>query len=471
MLRRILDSPWSYFVLAALLLLGGLLSQVEIGVPTRPQGNVSQLEALRDRKDLNVLFIVIDTLRADALSAYGAPRPTSPLIDSIAASGIRFAHARAQSSWTKSSMASLWLAAYPNRTGILRFDQALAKGVSLPAEALQRAGLETTALVRNPWLDRNFGFARGFDLYLFPTPSPSATARPDGAVPGSDRDVIQSAIEFVTTHEKERFFLYLHLMDVHQYYSGMPTIAFGTTRRDLYDASIRWVDSLLGELFTVFEQKDLTQRTLVVIASDHGEEFFEHGGEGHQRTLYSEVLDVPLIVGLPFRVLPGIVVEEPVENVDIWPTVFDLLGLPPAPGADGRSLVPLIQAAATQPATAQPARDGRPVWTRPSFSMLDLTWGERNRGSHPLVSVTQGTLMLIDALFAPDQVQLFDLASDPGTQHDLAAGNPEGVAALRRTRDEILARPPLDPPVTLELDAMRLEQLRALGYAAPSEAK
>jgi hypothetical protein len=103
--------------------------------------------------------------------------------------------------------------------------------------------------------------------------------------------------------------------------------------------------------------------------------------------------------------------------------------------------------------------------------MLDLTWGERNRGSHPLVSVTQGTLMLIDALFAPDQVQLFDLASDPGTQHDLAAGNPEGVAALRRTRDEILARPPLDPPVTLELDAMRLEQLRALGYAAPSEAK
>ena len=230
-------------------------------------------------------------------------------------------------------------------------------------------------------------------------------------------------------------------------------------------------DSLLAELFTVFEQKDLTQRTVVVIASDHGEEFFEHGGEGHQRTLYSEVLDVPLIVGLPFRILPGIVVEEPVENVDIWPTVFDLLGLPPTQGADGRSLVPLIQAAATQPATSPPASNGRPASTRPSFAMLDLTWGERDRGSHPLVSVTQGTMTLIDALFAPDQAQLFDLAADPGEQHDLAAANPEGVAALRRTRDEILARPPLDVPVTVELDKMRLEQLRALGYAVPSKAK
>ncbi len=462
MLRRLLDSPWTYFVLAGLLVVGGLLSQIRIGVPARPKGDVSELGALRARTDLNVLFILIDTLRMDALSSYGRPRPTSPLIDAVAASGVRFAHARAQSSWTKSSMASLWLASYPNRTGILRFDQAIPAAAPMPAEVLKRAGFLTTGLYRNAWVDRNFGFARGFDVYLFPTPAPSPQPEPEGSVAGSDRDTIQTALEFLRSHEHDRFLLYLHLMDVHQYYSKFPQPPFGTSRRDLYDASVRWVDGLLAELFTVLEQKDLTSRTLVVIASDHGEEFFEHGNEGHQKTLYSEVLDVPLILGLPFRLNPGIVVEEPVENVDIWPTLFDLLGLPAAPETDGRSLVPVIQAAAA---------GAKPDSQRPSFAELDLNWGERAKPPHPLVAVHQGAQTLIEALVPPGEVELYDLASDPREQKNLAAERPDDVTRLRATLDGILARPPLVAPVNVPIDAMRLEQLRALGYAVSPEAK
>ena len=106
MLRRLLDSPWTYFALAALLALGGLASMFRIRGPSRPSGTIEQdLGKLRERGDLNVVFVLVDTLRADRLSSYGYERPTSPVLDSIASNGVRFARAQSQSSWTKCSMA------------------------------------------------------------------------------------------------------------------------------------------------------------------------------------------------------------------------------------------------------------------------------------------------------------------------------------------------------------------------------
>ena len=131
-----------------------------------------------DRKDLKVLFILIDTLRADRLSAWGYPRETSPMIDWLASGGVRFARQLSQSSWTKCSMASLWTSLYPQRSGVLRFDEVLSSEAKLPAEILREAGFRTVGLFRNGWVAPNFGFSQGFEVYHQPA---RASADPERA--------------------------------------------------------------------------------------------------------------------------------------------------------------------------------------------------------------------------------------------------------------------------------------------------
>ncbi|HXK22237.1 MAG TPA: sulfatase-like hydrolase/transferase, partial [Myxococcota bacterium] len=125
MLRRLLDSPWFYFGVAALLVVAALLTQFRVHLPSRPEKPLAEMDQLRDRKDVNLVFILVDTLRADRLSAYGYKRPTTPILDEIAAKGILFENVVSQSSWTKTSMASIWTATHPIRNGILRYNHVL----------------------------------------------------------------------------------------------------------------------------------------------------------------------------------------------------------------------------------------------------------------------------------------------------------------------------------------------------------
>ena len=122
-MRKLLDSPWPYFVAAAALLVLAIATQLEIQGPARPNGSAEDIARLRERKDLNLVFVLVDTLRADRLGTYGYARPTSPEIDALASGGIVFRHVYAQSSWTKTSMASLWTGTYPANHGVLRFDR------------------------------------------------------------------------------------------------------------------------------------------------------------------------------------------------------------------------------------------------------------------------------------------------------------------------------------------------------------
>ena len=132
MLRRLLDSPRTYFVGAGLLLVVAIASQFELRIPSRPKGTVDEIVALLERDDLNVIFLLIDTLRFDRLGIYGYDRETSPVLDELAAYGIVFKHVIAQSSWTKSSMASLWTATNPTRNGIQRYNQTLPEEADFP---------------------------------------------------------------------------------------------------------------------------------------------------------------------------------------------------------------------------------------------------------------------------------------------------------------------------------------------------
>jgi arylsulfatase A-like enzyme len=462
MWRRLLDSRWFYVVAAILMLVAVVASQLDVRRDARPLGTPEDIARLHERDDINLLFVLIDTLRADRLSSYGYARQTSPNLDTLAATGIRFAAQMSQSSWTKCSMASLWTGLYPARTGVTRSQQAVSADARMPAEILREAGFRTYAIWRNGWISPAFGFSQGFEIYHSPRPGPiPATVRrekPTVGVAGTDQDIANSAIEFLRTHGEERWFLYLHLMDVHQYVYDEETALFGTTYSDLYDNSIRWVDRVLASVIHEIDVRGLRDKTLIVVAADHGEAFGEHGREGHARDVYGEVTTTPFILSLPFRLEPGVVVEASTANVDLWPTVLDLLGLPELPGADGRSRAPEILAAARgEPA---PAQDG------PRFAHIDQTWGRQRQPPRPMVAVSDGDHRLIFRAAAEDG-ELYDHASDPREQVDIGDEQPEVRARLTALAESYLESPPAPwgSAPDVELGEAELEQLRALGYA------
>ena len=454
-------SLWLAPLLAVLLGVAGCPQREEAAGPW-PRGTADAIPELGQRDDLNLVFVLVDTLRADHLGAYGYARETSPVMDHMMARGVRFARVESQSSWTKASMASLWTAAYPARTGIHRYSDALSEAASMPAEILHDAGFVTCGIFRNGWLAPNFGFSQGFDLYTKPTPSVDrerfAQHNPSAhRLQGTDYDATQAAIQFLRTYHDRRFLLYVHYMDVHQYLYEAESARFGTKLVDAYDNAIHWTDRNVGALFGELERLDLLRKTVFAVAADHGEAFREHTQEGHGRTLYAEVTRVPFFLTLPFQLPQPIVVEPLVRNVDVWPTLLDLVGLAPPAGAEGESLLPLVEAAA---GGGDP--DPRP---RESFAQLDRTWGRVGTAPRPLVSFTRWPYRLI-ASPGDDVRELYDLDSDPGERTNLAASLPEVAAELQAGVDSHLSAGPREElSVEVQLDDLQLQQLRALGYA------
>lgn len=464
MLKRIVRSPRTYFLLAAVLLIVAALSRVvHIHIPARPRGDIEDLASLRERK-LNVVFVLVDTLRADRLSAYGYERLTSRYLTDAASVGILFRHNLAQSSWTKSSMASIWTATYPNLHGVTRFSDGLPEELKLPAEIFQEAGYRTVGLYRNGWVAPNFGFSQGFDQYQNPMPSwtPEKLEKRTASsykLSGSDQSVTESAIAFLNgAGNDEPFFLYLHYMDVHQYVYD-DTSDFGVTFSDYYDNSISWVDKNFGAVLYELDKLKLSKNTIVVFAADHGEAFMEHGTEGHARNLYHEVTETPFVIALPFRLPKGLVVEEWVQNVDIWPTILDMLGLPPLPGAQGKSLLPLIYATARgEPTPAE-------FLNRPGFAYLDRTWGSDRARPDPLISATHDAHRLIVPMCFHERAELYDLAKDRAEKRNLAYRAPRIRESLTERLLGFFALPDTGFAATEnEVDALTRGQLLALGY-------
>jgi arylsulfatase A-like enzyme len=462
MWKRLVNSRSFYAVALVLMLLAFALSQVRIGTNPRPLASPEAIDQLPATEDLNIVFILIDTLRADRLSAYGYERETSPTLDALAADGLRFAQNMSQSSWTKCSMASMWTAHYPARTGVTRSEDAISPDAKMPAEILQEAGYKTYALWRNAWVGPSFGFSQGFEVYHSPRASPVAPSirreKPTTGVAGTDWDIVQSAKDFLLTHSQEKFFLYLHLMDVHQYVYDEDSALFGTTYSDIYDNSIRWVDRLIGVLIEDLEERGLRDKTLIIVASDHGEAFGEHGREGHARDVYSEVVTTPLIISFPFRLPEPLVVEAPSENVDLWPTLLDLLGLEPIEGADGRSLRPEITAAAGRGSVDDEVR----------FAHIDQSWGRKKVKSQPMVAVTEGPYRLVyrSAGRGARRAELYKYESDRRESRRIDAAEPEVRKHMMELASAYLEQEKAswgDAP-QIELDDAQLQQLRALGY-------
>jgi len=307
----------------------------------------------------NIILISIDTLRADHLSCYGYPRETSKNIDKLAKEGVIFTEAIAPSPWTLPSHISILTSLYPSFHGVTKVDTALDPNVPILTEHLRRRGFACYAFVSHDFVSEKYGFARGFNRFFF---SQEARAR----------EVTDFAIKTIEGNNRFPFFLFLHYFDPHLDYTPPPPYdklfdrdykgkidgtrdsiekarRKGLSKADLnhitalYDGEIAYTDSQLGRLFAKLEETRLIDDTLVIITSDHGEEFLEHGSFGHGETLYEEMLRVPLIIHFPKGKYVGRRVDVEVSTIDIAPTILAFLNLSPLPGEQGENLLPYLK--------------------------------------------------------------------------------------------------------------------------------
>jgi len=415
---------------------------------------------LREGPPTSVLFVLIDTLRADRLGGHGHARPTSPFLDSLARRGVDFRRVLSPSSWTKPAVASIFTASYPASHGVLRADQALPQEARLPAEVFRDAGYRTGAIVGNHWLAKRFGLEQGFDTQLRFTGDFVRGQRKTDAASGAqglwvDRDITDSAIEFLRAHGREPFFLYLHYMGVHNHESDPAPPHFGDDPGHRYDNAVAEVDHQLARLVAALDEHGLRSRTLLVVTSDHGESLSERGFDGHGYSLYGQEVNVPLVLAPPFQLEPPLVVNTPVSSVDIFPTLYAMLGLPPPPHADGRSLLGILG-----------SEPGAPVDVVPVFSHLDRRWSELGRSPAPVASVLMRRLYLVQDLEDPTRAELFDVLADPAQRRNLARGGPPEQLDPLRSQLHAYARrePTWGAAQGVELGPEILGELEQLGY-------
>lgn len=407
----------------------------------------------------HVVLIVVDTLRADWTTPYGYAEATSPELARWAAQGLLFEHALAQSSWTKISMASLLGSLWPGTHGLSKFKDGLGEGALILPEVFQQAGYRSYGVQTNGWLHSSFGFEQGFDRYVFPSGRlGGASTLPEATLwPHADR-VFEETTRILDAHPAEQpMFLYIHLMDVHEYGAPPEYRTFGGDDRGHYKAAIRWVDRLLERVRASLDERGLLDHTLLVLASDHGESFGENGGIGHARHVFTPILRVPLVIRLPFPIEP-IRVPQQVRNLDLAPTLLELAGIPIPPSFEGTSLLPLVTGAgASEGDRLNRAATGPPLYPGAMVqkSVTDGSWSyARNSGP------------------GDDRREfLFDRRVDPGEDVNLIEREPEVAARMRALLDaDAAAAPPPDlrrPEVRIEPSIA--ERLRQMGYIEQPE--
>ncbi len=426
----------------------------------------------------SIVIYLIDTLRADRLGCYGYARPTSPAIDRFAAESVRWSEARAQASWTRPAVATVLTGLYPITHGAERSADRLPKRVEMISEMFQKAGYETAMVTSNGNVAPLFGFDQGWDVFRYLRERPKT---PEIHVQSDE--VNRTVFEWLARRETDRpFLLFVHTTDPHDPYTPRPRyrkllaadvtdpavglrddmhavehmpLALQPAHRhelsELYDAEIAGNDASFGRLVERLGHLGLADDTAILLIADHGEEFFEHGGWTHGRTLYEEMLRIPMVLRLPHRRFAGTVLPGPAQQIDVVPTLLHLAGLPVPADLPGRNLLVDLE-----PGQGGPLEE-------PSFAWL-------HRNVLALSSVKRSGWKLIhnEAWRGPlgrPPYELYSLASDPGEQHDLTRRLPlrrlelagQLQAALRRFRSLLPSERTVINP---ELE----KTLHALGY-------
>jgi choline-sulfatase len=413
--------------------------------------------ANRKSVPLNLLLISVDTLRPDHLGAYGYKDAETPAIDRLAREGVTFDDVISSVPLTLPSHASMLTGLSPLAHGVR--DNAnfkLGEDFVTLAEVLRANSYSTFAAVGAFVLNRRFGVGQGFASYdddMSKGRQPSDLGYPERT---ADR-VSASALTWLGT-AREPFMLFLHYYDPHYTYD--PPAAFrDVAGGNLYDGEIAFTDQEIGKVIAYLRERRLLARTLVVFTSDHGEGFNEHGEETHGLLLYNGTLKVPLIIRVPERsrlaeragkTLRGTRQRQPVQVVDIFPTVLDILGYSQMTGVDGRSLVPMVEGKTLPPVVA---------YFESMTSYFAYRWC-------PLRGVRFNEWKYI---FAPEE-ELYDVVKDPGEAVNLAAANRGKTEELKAALFEAAREEHEVKAAAAKLNAREARQLRALGYASPSAA-
>lgn len=442
----------------AILLLAPLLPGCAPGTSEAPDPG-------SERRRPNVLLIVVDTLRADHLGCYGAARNTSPAIDALASEAVRFERAYTTAPWTSPAVASLLTGLYPSAHGVTALDTTLSAEVETLAEILAGRGYRTAGVVSHVLVSSERGFAQGFDDYS----EDEARGHDHVSTSGVTRRARVRLAEIVIDGD-EPFFLFVHYFDPHFRYMPHDRIEFAPERagrlsggetieelralrdtfseeevgflRDLYDEEIRFTDRGIGMLLEALRTHRLERDTIVVLTADHGEEFLERGWLGHSRTLYEELIRVPLIARVP-SVEPK-VVSRPVSLVSIAPTILEWIGEEPETDRfQGRSLAELAR-------RGDEAGPPGPVFAEQLARRAVV--GERFK------LIREG----LDA-----GIELYDLAGDPAERRNLAPGRTELRKELLAQIEahERASRGRAVEPRGFEVTEPEAARLRELGYA------
>ncbi len=447
-------------LLAATLLACGGAAEAPVEAPP---------EAGQTAQPPNVVLIVVDTLRRDHLGCYGYERATSPHIDRLAREGVRYANALSQAPWTTPSLGALFTSQYPSTLGIENDRSAVPDEFVLLPEALASHGYTNAAVISHTFCSAKWRFDQGFQHF-----DESNVLGHDGV---SSQGVSDDALDFLASHAGGPFFLWLHYFDPHFAYKGhaehdfrdasyagavrdgMPFSELTQLREslgavdvaqivDLYDSEIAHTDGQIGRVLDDLRQRGLFEDSLVILTADHGEEFLDHGRLGHAKTLYQELVHVPLLVKFP-RATPGVVegptpgvVERRVALIDVYPTVLEVLGLESAVPLEGRSL----------PRSEDPDAAPRSLF-------CETSRGKRQR------AIVRGRYKLVERI-RRGEFDVFDLAVDPLEQVPLDPGQVAQLADLRAELEawatDVAARASAGAEV--ELSEEELSELEALGY-------
>jgi len=378
-----------------------------------------------------VTFVIVDTMRRDALGCYGREHAGTPVMDGLAESGTRFDQAISASGWTLPSVASMLTGTWPSMHKALgKVSRLTPITADLPvaAEVYASHGYHTIGFANAAFLSPLLGLDRGFDEFDHEHAYNKSSRRADVTV--------QAALQALEAHAEEKVFLLLHLFDPHLNYDppegylepfvgarntppaplsmnvcksmeGLdgrpPSSADIEYMRAVYQGEVAFVDHALGSFVEGLKELDRWEQTTLLITSDHGEEFWEHGGFEHGHTLFDELVHIPWILHAPGQ--KGISarrIERQVRSIDMMPTLFELAGFEPAPSFIGQSLVPELRGAASgevPPAFSQSTLYGRDV----------LAW--RHAGYGLIHSVSSRGI---------PRTRLYDLDADPRQLHDLS---------------------------------------------------
>ncbi len=401
--------------------------------------------------EMNLLLFTLDTTRADHLGCYGYPKIRTPNIDALAADGVLFRNATAQVPLTLPSHSSIFTGTYPYAHGVRDNGGFYLEPEKVTlAEILKARGWATSAFVGAFVLDSRWGINQGFDYYYdnfdfakYKTISLDSVQREGG-------EVIKAFFDWYRTNGDRRFFSWIHFYDPHTPYEPPEPYKSEYSGRPwgLYDGEIAYVDSLIGKVLESLREKGVLDRTIIVVAADHGESLGEHGESSHAFFIYDATVSVPLVLKLPGSRSKAAIIEAQVENVDIMPTLLGLLGIDVPKVVQGRSLVPLL--------AGDRAGDERMAYSESYYPRYHYGWSE-------LKSLRTARFQFIQA----PRPELYDIVRDPRERSNIFGRNSSQAERFVREMKRIEERSAAQGEASQaprQMDDDALEKLKALGY-------